>query len=124
MRVPIHSLEDRQKRMALEKTAGPGKMISTSGYSTTLALSTMRSLLALGKLRRGDGILSIPASRQTTRLFAHGRLTLASTGSSHEKLALSEIYEPSEDTCVKAFIRFLAALAVTASNPQTSGADA
>ena len=60
MRAPLHSEEDRQKRMALEKTAGPGKMISTSGYSTTLALSTMRSLLALGKLRRGDGILSIP----------------------------------------------------------------
>ena len=75
-------------------------------------------------LRRDDGILAIPASRQATRLFAHGRLTLASTGASHGKLALAETYEPRNDTCVRAFVRFLAAIAAMAANLQTSGADA
>ena len=101
-----------------ELTAGPERLIATSGYSTSFALSTLRSLIALRMLRRGDadGILSIPSSRQTTRLFAHGRLTLSSAGFSHEKLALAEYYDPREDTCVKAFVRFSAAIAATAAN--------
>ena len=116
MRAPLHSEEDRKLRLEKELIAGPEGLISTRGYSTSFALSTLRSMLALAMLRRGDGILSIPSSRQTTRLFAHGRLTLNSAGCSNEKLALAETYDPREDTCVAAFVRFLAAIAATAAN--------
>ena len=52
--------------------------MKTTGYSTTMALSTLRKLLGTQYLRRGDGILTTPESRRKERLFGAsgtGRLT-------------------------------------------------
>ena len=48
---------------------GPARLVSTKGYSTTLAISLMRNLIATQKLRRGDGLISMPASRRNEQVF-------------------------------------------------------
>ena len=79
---------------------------ATKGYSSSMALSTLRKLLGAQVLRRGDGIIALPESRRKQRLLA-GRTKLAS------KLVKMEVlqsdYKPREDTCIKAFVRLLAA---------------
>ena len=95
---------------------GPAKLITTKGYSTTVALSVMKHLLMQGQLRRGDGLYQIPGSRRKERLMLHGRTSKnannASTGVKHEKLmAVPSDYCPESDTCVKAFVRLCAARA-------------
>ena len=42
---------------------GPARLVPTRGYSTTMALSTLKNLLATQYLRRGDGIIATPESR-------------------------------------------------------------
>jgi hypothetical protein len=55
---------------------GPANLIKTKGYSTTMAISTLSKLK--GKsflesfLRRGDDDVSLPACRETHRLFDEG----------------------------------------------------
>ena len=85
---------------------GPAQLVRTKGYSTTMALSTLNNLLATQYLRRGDGIIATPESRQKARLFGSGRLTLASSGIKLEKL-MGDGYEPAADTCVSAFVRLM-----------------
>ena len=79
---------------------------TTKGYSSSMALSTLRKLLSQNMLRRGDGIIALPDSRRKVRLLA-GRTKLAA------KLVKMEVlqsdYKPREDTCIKAFVRLLAA---------------
>ena len=86
---------------------GAGPVISaTSGYSSTMAISTLRKLLGARVLRRGDGIIALPESRRKERLLA-GRTKLMS------KLVKMEVlmrdYDPRLDTAIKAFVRLLAA---------------
>ena len=85
---------------------GPAQLITTKGYSTTLAISTLSKLLGNQYLRRGDGIVATPASRRKERLFVGERLSLGSTGIKLENLGAS--YDPRLDTCIKAFVRLLA----------------
>ena len=42
---------------------GPANLVTTSGYATTLAISTMRNLLATRALRRGDGVVTMVCLR-------------------------------------------------------------
>ena len=96
---------------------GPAQLRVTKGYSTTFALSLLNHMLATAYLRQGEGVYAMPDSRRKERLLnGTGRLTLQSTGVKLEKLALANVdvgesYEPTLDTCVKAFVRLIAALA-------------
>ena len=71
-----------------------------------MALSTLRNLLATQMLRRGDGVIATPDSRRKERLLA-GRTKLASKEVKME--VLMRDYNPREDTCIRAFVRLLAA---------------
>ena len=68
----------------------------------------MKHMLVTQQLRRGDGPFSFTDSRRTERLFGSiGRTTIyKSARIKHEALA---DYDPSKDTCIKAFVRLLAA---------------
>ena len=83
-----------------------GAATATKGYSTTMAISTLSKLLGAQMLRRGDGVLALPDSRRKERLLA-GRTKLASKEVKME--VLMRDYNPREDTCIKAFVRLLAA---------------
>ena len=99
---------------------GPEQLVRSKGYSTTMALSTLRKLLSTQYLRRGDGILTTPDARRKERLFGAGgtgRLTHGSRGVKLEKLR-GNGYDPREDTCIAAFIRLLEASVVS---PESSG---
>ena len=76
-----------------------------------MAVSTLNHMLMQQQLRRGDGLVAIPESRRTERLMCTGRTKHLSTGLKLEKLNCADSYDPRFDTCVKAFIRLLAALA-------------
>ena len=80
-----------------------------------MALSTLNHMLMQQQLRRGDGLFAIPDSRRTERLMCTGRTKHASTGIKLEKLNCDDSYDPRLDTCVKAFVRLLAANAARAS---------
>ena len=85
------------------------KVVATKGYSTTMALSTLKTMLAAQHLRRGDGIIATPDSRRKERLFgvhSKGRTKDSSTGIKLEKLR-GDGYQPLQDTCLKAFVRLL-----------------
>ena len=99
---------------------GPAaRLVKTKGYNTTMAISTLNNMLVGQLLRRGDGVISLPASRRHNRLFAAGgagRTKVMSSGVKIEKLDAS--YDPLDDTCIKAFVRLLAARAHSeAGNP-------
>ena len=64
----------------------------------------------LSLLRRGNEGISIPASRRTDRLFGEGRSKLGRAAATKVEV-VGEDYLPREDTCIKAFVRFLAARA-------------
>jgi hypothetical protein len=92
---------------------GPSKLIVTKGYGTSMAHSTLRKLLGKTYLRRGDGLYSIPESRRRERLFGSsgsGRTKLGRAGSMRLE-CLGADYNPREDSCIKAFVRLLAARA-------------
>ena len=62
----------RTRRRSRDDTVA-GAATATVGYSTTMALSTLRKLLGAQMLRRGDGVLALPDSRRKERLFGqHG----------------------------------------------------
>ena len=104
------SSEGQQRRPMRGTNEGPVQLITTKGYSTTLAISTLSKLLGNQYLRRGDGIVATPASRRKEGLFVGGRLSLGSTGIKLENLGAS--YDPKRlETCIKAFVRLLAWLA-------------
>ena len=57
-------------------------------------------------LRKGDGVIALPDSRRRERLLQAGRTKLTS------KVKLETLrsdYNPRLDTCIKAFVRLLAA---------------
>ena len=71
-----------------------------------MAISTLRKLLAAQKLRRGFGALALPDSRRKERLMA-GRTKILATGVKLE--LVDKDYDPRKDTCLRAFVRLLAA---------------
>lgn len=90
---------------------GGYRLVVTKGYSATAATSVLFKLLAVQKLRQGDGQIAMPASRRGERLFgsgfiATGRSTLVKLEPHGEDGA---DYDPSLDTCLNAFVRLLAA---------------
>ena len=61
--------------------AGPARLTLTSGYNSSLSLSTLNFLLVRGILRHGDDLVATPMSRWAGRLFGvygigNGRLRL------------------------------------------------
>ena len=60
-------------RAPLKAKEGPARLVTTKGYSTTMALSTLNKLLAAQILRSGDGVFSMPESRRRERLFGPAR---------------------------------------------------
>ena len=84
-----------------------GTISSTVGYATTQCISTLRKLLGAATLRRGDGVIALPESRRRERLLGVGRTKLASKWVKSE--VLHSDYNPRLDTCIKAFVRALAA---------------
>ena len=108
------SSEGEVRRPMRGVSQGPEQLVASKGYSTTMALSTLRKLLATQYLRRGDGIITTPDARRKERLFGvsgTGRLTHGSRGVKLEKLR-GNGYDPREDTCIAAFIRLLEAAVV------------
>ena len=83
----------------------PTTVVATKGYSTTLAISVLKKLLAMNYLREGSGVASIPDSRRRERLIQTGRLTLPMA----PKLPVERggVYDPRSDSCLKAFVRKL-----------------
>ena len=69
-------------------------------------------MLVRGYLRVGDGLVATPMSRRKERLFGVGRTSLPSAGVKLELLRAD--YDPKSDTCVKAFVRCIAASAAAA----------
>ena len=102
--------EAGEARKPLTQKEGPAQLVTTKAVCTSQAVSTLNSMLVTQYLRRGDGIASIPDSRRKVRLFQHGRSKLMSAGSSAADRAAE--YDPRADTCLKAFVRLLAELAV------------
>lgn len=99
-------------RAPLKSKEGPARLVLTKGYSTTMALSTLNKLLGAQLLRSGDGVVSTPESRRKERLFGVtgcGRTKALSTGVKIEKIGCE--YDPRDDSCLKAFVRLMAARA-------------
>ena len=101
-----------------EGTEGPDQLVKLKAYTTTAALSTLRKLLAKGYLKRGDGVASIPEARRTQRLFSEGRTKATRAGECKMEL-LGVGYHPRHDTCIKAFVRLLAARAAAEASPES-----
>lgn len=102
---------------------GPEQLVPTTGYSTSMALSTLKKLLGQRYLRRGDGIIATPESRRKERLFGEhgtGRSSRLCTNVKLEKLRGSR-YEPAEDTCLTAFVRLLAVISTPDDTPPVVG---
>lgn len=98
--------------LTLTSSQGPANLVKTKGYSSTMALSTLKHLLVSNVLKRGCGLYELPETRRNERLFGvrgKGRITLPSSGVKLEARvqACNEQYMPREDTCLKAFIRLL-----------------
>ena len=94
---------------------GPERLITTKGNGSTMAWSTLKHLMISQKLRRGDGPdgVIMPDARRNERLFgATGRTSYRSSGVKLEHV--TEEYDPSEDTCIKAFVRLIALVAAAA----------
>ena len=99
----------RQTQLKRSDRTGEVRITAVAGYNTSMAISTLKNLLATQYLRRGDGIVSTPDSRRNERLFgadSTGRTKL-SRAAMNLNLKNRE-YNPRHDTCMRAFIRFLA----------------
>ena len=98
---------------------GPMRLTETVKRGTTMAISCLNFLLTRGYLRRGDGLVATPESRRAERLFGEGgsgRSTSASAGVKLETLT-GEGYDAHGDTCIKAFVRYMAVAADAGDTP-------
>ena len=111
-RIEISSSDSQQRKPLRNGAAGPANLVTAKPMSTTMSLSVLKHMLMQSQLRRGDGLYSVPDSRRTERLLNTGRTKHLSTGIKLEKLGVDDSYDPRSDTCVKAFVRMLAARAV------------
>ena len=84
-----------------------GTVSKTIGYRTSQCISVLRKLLAGSVLRRGDGVIALPENRRRERLLGVGRTKLTSKWVKLE--VANREYIPRQDTCIKAFVRSLAA---------------
>ena len=85
--------------------AKSGALVDTKGYSTTMAVSTLKHLLVTKYLRKGDGIIATPASRRAERLFGAsgtGRTKARRAGGKSVERLTGPTYDPRADSCVKA----------------------
>ena len=110
--MPAADVERRPDAPEAERPQRPhryhgGVVTATIGYATTQCISTLRKLLAASQLRRGDGVMALPDCRRKERLLGVGRTKLASKWVKLE--VLHRDYNPRHDTCIKAFVRLLAA---------------
>lgn len=109
-RLTLTSTGEKRQPLGSGK-AGPASLITTKGYSTTMAISTLKNLLSSQILRRGSGLYATPATRRKERLFGvggTGRSSLPASGVKQEQRALiASGYDPQKDTCIKAFVRLL-----------------
>ena len=88
-----------------------------------MSISILKHLMSAQKLRRGDGPAGIlmPDSRRSERLFGHqGRTSYRASGVKLEHL--QDDYNPTEDTCIKAFVRLIALAAVAATAEDAAAA--
>ena len=88
---------------------GPGQLVKTSGYAGSMAVSTLKHMLATNRLRRGDDKYCTPPSRLKERVFGGagtGRSTRISAGQSKAKREMN--YDPRADSVLDAYIRLLA----------------
>ena len=102
-----------------EGTEGPHRLIKTKAFTTTIALSTLNKLLAQGATSGAAmaSIAAIPAARRTQRLFGEGRTSAKRAGESKMELVGVD-YDPRQDTCIRAFVRLLAARAHAEASPE------
>ena len=77
-----------------------------------MAISVLNKLIISQVLLRGDGPVVMPDHRRRERLFGSAGRTKATSGFKLE--SVGKEYNPRGDTCIKAFVRFIAALAATA----------
>ena len=106
----------RRVSLLLQYLFGPMRLTDTVKKGTTMVISTLNFLLTRGVLRRGDGLVSTPdasAAAPSGSLGSQGsagRMSLASAGVKLETLA-GPGYDACGDTCIKAFVRRMAAAA-------------
>lgn len=100
---------------ALTSKEGPSALVQTKGYSTTMCVSTLKNLLVSQVLKRGSGLYATPSARKKERLFGvngSGRTSLPHSGIKLEaRMKVEANYSPRLDTCLKAFVRLIAARA-------------
>ena len=112
----IEFRESSLTRVAMKHgQAGPMRLTSIAAdkKGTTMAISILKFLLSKRHLKRGDGVLKLPDSRQSERVFGEGsagRSKLASAGMKLELLG-TEMIPPRGDSCLAAFVREMAATA-------------
>ena len=93
-------------------------MTDTKGYATSQAHKTLATLVATQKLRLGDGVddIVLAPTRRRDRLLGSGRSSAKRIGVKLEHVGSD--YNPRFDTCVKAFVRFMAQLAELSTEPE------
>ena len=96
---------------------GVVQVYSTKGYSTTSALSGLRKILGLRKLREGDFLHALRPSRIAARLFGENAIGRSSAVKREMLDGTETTPEPHLDTCVKAFARRLRARAAAPDPP-------
>jgi hypothetical protein len=89
---------------------GEYRLIMTKGYGSSAATSTLKKMLISKTLRVGDGMFSIPVSRTVERLFGE-QATGRTKAIKIEWADQMSDYNPAEDSCLDAYIRFIAARA-------------
>lgn len=105
---PLELQNADTKRRA--QSSGSRRIVLSGKYTTTTAISSLYNLLSTQYLRRGDGIVSMRDSRRIERVFGQnsiGRLELPKSDKSRAVLD-EDLYNPKEDSCIKAFVRLLA----------------
>ena len=100
-----------RKHAPVVSAEGPANLVSTRGYSSTVAISVLKHMLMQKELRQGDGLFKVPDSRRTERLMVTGRTKHLHVGVKLEKLAAIDDYDPEKDSCIKAFVRMCAEIA-------------
>ena len=107
-----HAISSSGQSRARSGGSQAGNVIATKGYSTSQAVKTLATLVATQKLQLGDGVdgVLLAPTRRHERLMGQGRTTYKRVGVKLEKVGAD--YDPRSDTCLKAFVRLMAQLAL------------
>ena len=89
--------------------AKAGQVVPRKPIDTSMSISTLKTRLATRALQAGDGIgdYHLPASRRTSRLFGDAGRTKGQR-SGVKIVKIDADYDPTTDTCVRAFVRLMA----------------